>query len=273
MATRIRIGKQLELSATPYSILRTGAANEQEYVVPGANGTVLTIAAGIPTWAAPASVSFTITDGTTPQTINTGDTITFDAGNGLTRGVSATDTVTYTAKLSTDTGNGIVFGTDNGLFVPQAQLLTNATWADATNTLTLTFANGSTVAVPIVDVVGAFLSDFTIAGDTGTDLVNNHETLTFVGGSGVTTAVTGNTVTFSIDLEREVFVGLTTGSTVTLAATPLTLEGVYRNGLEQIEGAGEDYTIAGAVITFVEAFGNSGGGAGGEKVVVKYYIA
>jgi len=273
MATRIRIGKQTELSATPYSIIRTGATNEQEYVAPGANGSVLTIAAGIPTWATLPSSTFTITDGVTPQSITGGDTLTFAAGSGVNVVVSATDTVTYSSKLSTDAGNAIVFGGDGGIYVPQAQLLTNATWTDATNTLTLTFANGSTVAVPIVDVVGAFLADFTITGDTGTDLVNNHESVAFVGGAGVTTAVTGNTVTFSIDLEKEVFVGLNTGSTVTLAATPLTLEGVYRNGLEQIEGAGEDFTIAGAVITFADPFANSGGGAGDEKVVVKYYIA
>ena len=50
---RIYIGKQTELSAVPFSTVRTDAANEQEYVAPGAVGTVLTIdGAGIPNWAA-----------------------------------------------------------------------------------------------------------------------------------------------------------------------------------------------------------------------------
>ncbi len=50
---RIYIGKQTELSAVPFSIVRTDAANEQEYVAPGAVGTVLTIdGAGVPNWAA-----------------------------------------------------------------------------------------------------------------------------------------------------------------------------------------------------------------------------
>ncbi len=50
---RIYIGKQTELSAVPFSIVRTDGANEQEYVAPGAVGTVLTIdGAGIPNWAA-----------------------------------------------------------------------------------------------------------------------------------------------------------------------------------------------------------------------------
>lgn len=55
---RIYIGKQTELSAVPFSIVRTDAANEQEYVAPGAVGTVLTIdGAGVPNWAAGGGVS------------------------------------------------------------------------------------------------------------------------------------------------------------------------------------------------------------------------
>lgn len=41
----------LEQSATPYSIPRTDATNNQEYIAPGANGQVWTVVAGIPQYA------------------------------------------------------------------------------------------------------------------------------------------------------------------------------------------------------------------------------
>lgn len=50
---RIRIGKQTELSSAQHSIVKTDAANEQMYLAPGANGDLLTIVAGVPTWQAP----------------------------------------------------------------------------------------------------------------------------------------------------------------------------------------------------------------------------
>ncbi len=143
--------------------------------------------------------NFSITDGVTTQVIDDGNTILFTDGNGATVTVSATDTVNIAARLSTDAGNEISFGTDGGLFVNN-NLLTGASWNDATNNLVLTFETG-TVNVPIIDVVSAFLADFTVSGNTGTDLVNNHETLNIVGAanSGLTTTVTANTVTIDFN--------------------------------------------------------------------------
>jgi hypothetical protein len=50
---RARIGKQLELSTTPRSIVVTDAINEQQYLAPGANETLLQIVSGVPTYVAP----------------------------------------------------------------------------------------------------------------------------------------------------------------------------------------------------------------------------
>jgi len=52
-------------------------------------------------------------------------------------------------------------------------------------------------------------SSFTIAGDSGTDVVATGQTLTFASANGLTTAVTDNQVTFSVD----------TGSSLTVNAT------------------------------------------------------
>lgn len=53
---RLRIQKQLELSAVVGSIISTGATSEPYYLPPGTTGQVLTIVAGIPAYETPASV-------------------------------------------------------------------------------------------------------------------------------------------------------------------------------------------------------------------------
>lgn len=85
---------------------------------------------------------------------------------------------------------------------------------DTTITVTLDTVNtnvgtfGSSSAVPVVTVNGkglvtgvttaAISTSFTIAADTGTaDTFNNGETLTFVGGEGIDTSVTDNTITIT----------------------------------------------------------------------------
>ena len=53
MAIRTRIGKQLEKSTTVGSIVVTNASNEQEYIAPGANDTLLQVVSNVPTYVAP----------------------------------------------------------------------------------------------------------------------------------------------------------------------------------------------------------------------------
>ena len=47
--------------------------------------------------------------------------------------------------------------------------------------------------------IGAIVSDFTIAGDSGTDTFLTGQTLTFAGATGITTAVTDNQVSIDLD--------------------------------------------------------------------------
>ena len=114
------------------------------------------------------------------------------------------------------------------------------------------------------------MADFTITGDTGTDLVNNHETVNFTGTGGLTATVSANQVSYQYRTQVDTFLGLTSGTTVTASQTPLTIIGVTRNGLDQIAGATEDYTISGTTVTFNTAFGPSGGGAGVENIKLIY---
>lgn len=54
MAERLKIGKQLEKSMTPWSVLITLDNNEGAYLPPGDNGQILTLSNGLINWADPA---------------------------------------------------------------------------------------------------------------------------------------------------------------------------------------------------------------------------
>lgn len=68
---------------------------------------------------------------------------------------------------------------------------------------------GGATAIPVVTVAAngrvmaisntSISTSFDITGDTGTDTVNGGDTISFVGGDGITTAVTDNTVSFAVD--------------------------------------------------------------------------
>jgi len=48
------------------------------------------------------------------------------------------------------------------------------------------------------NTTAAAFSAFNAAGDSGTSQITNNETLTLTGGTGITTAVSGDIVTFSV---------------------------------------------------------------------------
>ena len=48
------------------------------------------------------------------------------------------------------------------------------------------------------NTLGSNFTNFTAAGDSGNSQITEGETLTLTGGTGITTAVSGDTVTFSV---------------------------------------------------------------------------
>jgi hypothetical protein len=272
--TRLRIQKNLEKSAIAGSIVKTDALFEQEYLSPGANTTILTVVGGVPVWQAPVTQGFTLTDGVTSEVIENGNTLTVTSGDGITATVSATDALDIAVKLSTDANNSLSFsGVDGGLFFDAPDNLSGAVWNDVNNTLDLTFdVNGTPTVVPIAiaDAVGTFLADFTFTGDAGTDLVSNHESVNFEGGDGIGTIVTANNIEINLDIRKELFDAIVAGTTTILAATPVQIISVTRNGLEM--HITHDYTLLGATLTWVTAFGISVGAAGSETVSVTYIV-
>lgn len=306
---RLRIQKDLEKSSLPGAVFVTDSSSEGAYLPAGTDGKVFTMVSGAPAWATPVTgSSFTLSDGTNSQTVNAGDTLLAQAGNGLSVLVGATDKFTYAIRLSTDADNAADIGTDGGLFVPVVNIVTGASWNDSTNTLTITFTDGSTVNVPIVDTIGAFLSDWVMSDGTTTDTINNHETVTFTGQNKIQTTVTSstNTLTIRIDVsgstagqvltstgssssptwqtpsagftpplpKKDEFTPSSAATTVTLSSTPSAVTGytgidVYRNGLLLQASA---WSRSGTTITFGQAFGASAGAQYSETVVVRYYV-
>ncbi len=149
-----------------------------------------------------------IADYTNEQTnvIDINETVTTLAQS-LATGVitfTAEDASTSTANVvSTDADNSITVGTDGGAYYNAPALVNGANWDDATNTIEITFDDASVVNVPIVDNIATFLSDFTISDGTTTDVIANHETLTFVHSFGITQVVSANTLTTAVSLSAD----------------------------------------------------------------------
>ena len=154
------------------------------------------------------------------------------AGNGIT-------------KVYDDTANTITLSVTDSVIAEAAQDAVNdafvagtaltKTYSDSLNTLTVDLDNtavtagsyGSTTKIPTftVDQQGRLTAageanvatNLSIAGDTGTDTVDLlTDTVTVVGGTGITSAVTNNTVTLDIDSTVATLTGTQTLTNKTL---------------------------------------------------------
>src|SRR6056300_901561 len=153
-----------------------------------------------------ATFTFTLRDSTSSvQTISGNDTLNVVGSGGITATVSATDTLTIAADSSIVTLSG-------------SQVLTNKTLTsavlntDVSGTATLdedTMSSNSDTQLATQQSIKAYVDTeignistvLTVSDDSSTtdSVTIGTDTLNFAGGTGITSVVTDNTVTFNID--------------------------------------------------------------------------
>ena len=175
----------------------------------GSDGHVLvTDGSGNLSFSAPASSAFTLAaDSGSNDTFNTGETLTFAGDTGITTTVS-----------------------------------NNQISIDLDDTSVSAGSYGSSTAIPTftVDAQGrltaagtaAISTTLDIAADSGTDdgVVLGTDTLTFTGGTGIDTSVSGDTVTFAIDSTVVTLTGTQTLTNKTLTTPTLTTPRIADEG-------------------------------------------
>lgn len=149
--------------------------------------------------------SFDITDGTTSQTITDGNTITFSvgtpafsAGTGLSATVSATDTLTL---VNTGITN-ITAGSDIGVSI------------NATGEATISYTGT------------AGMTSWNIGDNSSTSAITNGDTVNIIGGTGITSTLSGDDITLSTAavLTESVATGVSTGNPLAASITTNNLQ-------------------------------------------------
>lgn len=218
------------------------------------NGIYTVNATGAPTRASDADTSAEVTSGMAvfveAGTANADSGWVLTTENPIVLGTTALVFTQFTGIGSLTAGNGLI-KTGNVLDVVSG----NAAIVSNPNDITLTLQDASleivagglrlkqgTAGQIVVVNAGQVSTPQTLTGDVST-----------VSGTGVVTL--GSTIMRTANfVDKETPSGALNGvnTTFTLANTPITgSEHVYLNGLLQESGAGEDYTISGATITFL----------------------
>ena len=152
---------------------------------------------------------FSITDGTNTESVDSGNTVTFTGGDGITAAVSSTDTLTISAdlkanggvviesnELAVDLGASSITGTlavsDGGTGATSASAARTALGVDAAGTDNSTNVTLVTTSYDYLSISGQAI---TLGQITNDDLANSSITVT--DGSNSTATSLGGTLTFS----------------------------------------------------------------------------
>lgn len=229
MSTRPLIKRQ-ELSVAPYSIIRTGINNEQEYYAPGSNGSVLKVVSGVPVWTNDAG-NFSGVFGTIALR---------DAGTDLQGVLISTYGTAQAGNVCKvlDDGSLDANGSPDG--ISKTYIWDGTQWVD--------FSIDPRTITQLTDVVVTTPSSGDYLVWNGTDWVNQAPAVTY----------------------EENFLGLTTGETVTTANTINSVVGIYVNGVRQIAIEDYTFSGSVVTFTTTNLFAPSVGASGTTNVTVIY---
>jgi fibronectin-binding autotransporter adhesin len=194
-----------------------------------------TIAATTITTLTSTTGNITSVNATTVDTTNL-EVTTLKAKDGTAAGSIADSTGVVTLASSVLTTTDINGGTVDGVTIggSSAGDITYANLSDGTITITAfadedDMSSDSATLVPTQQSVKAYVDaqvtaqDLDIVGDTGTDAIDlDSETITFAGGTGITSVVTTGTVTHNIDSTVATLTGSQTLTNKSLTAPTLT---------------------------------------------------
>lgn len=194
----------------------------------GNNSTAVATTAYVDSAITTASYNFNISDGTTSQSIDDGNTVTFTGGTGVTAAVSATDTVTISIGQAVGTASSPTFA---GLTINGASVVfEGATANDYETTLTVTDPTAdNTITLPNASGTVALSGSIAL----GTDTTGNYMS-DVSAGTGVSVTHTpgeGSTATIAIGQavgtsDSPTFAGLT------INGASITFEGATANDYE-----------------------------------------
>ena len=173
--------------------------------------------------------NFTIRDSSsTTQTIIGGDTLNFVGSGGITATVSATDTLTIAADSSIATLTGSQVLTNKTLTsavlntgVSGTAILDEDTMSSNSDTQ---LATQQSIKAYVDTEIGNISTVLTVSDDSSTtdSVTIGTDTLNFAGGTGITSVVTDNTITFNIDSSVATLTGSQELTNKTLTSAVLT---------------------------------------------------
>src|SRR6056300_464890 len=178
-------------------------------------------------------------DGGADQTISTGDTLNVQGGTGITTTAVATDTLTIavdatvaTASSSTTFTNKTIDANGTGNSITNLEVADLASGVLDTDLSSVsasddTLASAKAIKAYVDTQTASQMTTFTISDDSSTtSTITQSDTLQFLGGTGIGSTVSGDTVTFAIDNTVVTTSGTQTltNKTIDSASNTLTLD-------------------------------------------------
>ena len=179
-------------------------------------------------------------DGGVDQTISTGDTLNVQGGTGITTTGVATDTLTIavdatvaTASSSTTFTNKTIDANGTGNSIINLEVADLASGVLDTDLSSVSASDNTLASAKAIKSYVDISTVLTIRDDSSTtdNVTIGTDTLSFAGGTGLTSTVTDNTVTFNIDSTVATLTGSQVLTNKTISGSNNTLSNIGNSSL------------------------------------------